>query len=121
MEPKLLNSGRNWLDFVLHENHPLRFSKARGHRIECMFGTVWITAYNELEDHMLTQGQVYVVPNNGLALVEAIGQGKVRIHMPNLVLHVLHRLLALAGWDTAMKAWARCKRAVADALAGRTT
>ena len=65
MEPKLLNSGRNWLDFALHENHPLRFSKARGHRIECMYGTVWITAYNELEDHMLTQGQVYVVPNNG--------------------------------------------------------
>ncbi|HEY8023718.1 MAG TPA: DUF2917 domain-containing protein [Burkholderiaceae bacterium] len=121
MEPKLLNSTRNSLDYVLTENHPLRFSKARGHRIECLYGTVWITAYNELDDHMLTQGQVYSVPNSGLALVEAIGQCKVRIHMPNLVLHMLHRLLTLAGWDTMTAAWSRFKKLVYSALTGRTT
>lgn len=121
MEPRLLNSGKNSLDFVLTENYPLRFSKARGHRIECLYGTVWITAYNELEDHMLTQGQVFVVPNGGLALVEAIGQCKVRIHMPNLFLHVLHRLLTLSGWDPVLNAWARGKKLVLNLLSGRTT
>jgi len=121
MEPRLLNSTRNSLDYVLTENHPLRFSKARGHRIECLYGTVWITAYNELDDHMLTQGKVFQVPNNGLALVEAIGQCKVRIHMPNLMLHVLHRLLALAGWDAVVDTWGRVKKLVVTAFTGRTT
>ena len=51
--------------------------------MECLSGVVWITAYNELSDYMLKAGEVLIIPNNGLTLIEAIGDCRVRIDFPN--------------------------------------
>ncbi|MDR3481259.1 MAG: DUF2917 domain-containing protein [Burkholderiaceae bacterium] len=99
MQPRVQRATRKYIDFALVEDYPLRFSKAKGRRVECLSGVVWITAYNELSDYMLRAGEVFVIPNNGLTLIEAIGDCRVRIDLPNLFLHVLHRLLVLCGWD----------------------
>lgn len=115
MKPRLLKASNQQLDFALTENHPLRFSKARGRRVECVSGTVWITAYDEVTDFMLYPGQVFIVPNNGLTLIEAIGECHVRIDLPSLLGHALHRLLALSGWDNAMRGLARLRRATSGA------
>ena len=109
MKPRLLKSSRNQLDFALTEDHPLRFSNARGRRIECVSGVVWITAYNELKDFMLKPGEVFIVPNNGLTLIEAIDYCHVRIDLPGLLGHVLHRLLALGGWDRVVRGLAKLR------------
>lgn len=109
MQPKLLRAAGNQLEFALTENHPLRFTKAKGHRVECVSGLVWITAYNEAPDYQLRPGEAFIVPNNGLTLVEAIGACQVRVELPGLFGHALHRLLALSGWDNLLPALARLR------------
>jgi hypothetical protein len=104
MQPSVLKATKKYLDFALVEDYPLRFSKAKGRRVQCLSGKVWITACNELPDYMLTPGEVFIIPNNGLTLIEAIGDCRVRIDLPHLFIHVLHRLLVLGGWDRVRQA-----------------
>ena len=52
---------------------------ARGLRIACTAGTVWITVADEPGDTFLSAGQTHVVQGNGLAIVENIGSGSIRI------------------------------------------
>jgi len=99
MQPRVQRATKKYIDFALVEDYPLRFSKAKGRRVECLSGVVWITACNELSDYMLKAGDVLIIPNNGLTLIEAIGDCRVRIDLPNLFIHMLHRLLVLCGWD----------------------
>jgi hypothetical protein len=89
-----VESSRNQLNFALTENYPLRSSNARERRIECVSGIAWITVTNELADFMLKPGEVFIVPSNGLTLIEAIGYGLVRIDLPER-----RRLM----WTAAMK------------------
>lgn len=109
MQPRLQRSTKKYLDFALVEDYPLRFSNAKGRRVECLSGTVWITACNELPDYMLKAGDVFIIPNNGLTLIEAIGDCRVRIDLPNLFLHMLLRLLAVCGWDRLTQAWSKLR------------
>lgn len=48
-------------------------------RLTCIEGIAWITFHGEPEDLMLHAGDVAVVPNGGLVLMEAVGRGRVRI------------------------------------------
>jgi hypothetical protein len=98
--------------YALIENHPLRLTWAKGHRVECVSGRVWITAYNEGGDIELTAGQQFIIPNHGLALVEAIGTAAVRTDKPNLAADILVAMLA------AGKLKLRRALAVPQALAG---
>jgi hypothetical protein len=70
-----LNDG----EIHLTENSPIRLSNAAGQCITCTAGTVWITVAGDTGDIFLTSGETYRVQCNGLALVEAIGAGSVRI------------------------------------------
>ena len=65
------------LDLV--KNHPLRLQDARGLLITCTSGIVWITVNGEADDIFLSTGEAHTLQRNGLALVESIEQGKVRI------------------------------------------
>jgi hypothetical protein len=105
MKPKLLMAARNYLDFALVEDYPLRFSKAKGRRIECLTGTVWITAYDELPDYMLKPGEVFVIPNNGKCVVEAIAYCQVRIDLPSLSWHVILRIFAYCERHLLIPVW----------------
>lgn len=64
----------------LFSNRPLRLNKARGLRIACVSGTIWITIAGQQEDIFLRPGEQHTLRNNGLALVEAIGSGSIRLH-----------------------------------------
>jgi hypothetical protein len=68
--------------FQLYQNHPLRLEQSKNRCVTCLSGRVWITAYNELTDFELNAGDSFVVPNDGLALVDAIGECRVRIDYP---------------------------------------
>ncbi len=83
MKPELTVAHQGQVEYKLTENHPLRLLRAAGRRIECLSGTAWITAYGQNTDFMLRAGQSLVVPNDGLTLVEAVGQGRVRVRMPS--------------------------------------
>ncbi|MDC8760160.1 DUF2917 domain-containing protein [Janthinobacterium fluminis] len=72
------------VEYELTERHLLRLSNAAGRRIECVSGRALITAYGETTDFSLREGNVFIVPNNGLTLVEAIGNGRVRVKSPAL-------------------------------------
>ncbi|MDB5761083.1 MAG: hypothetical protein JWQ21_78 [Herminiimonas sp.] len=97
MEPRVMATGKNCLEFALHENYPLRLTRAQGRRVECVSGIMWITAYDEPADFMLSPGTVFIVPNEGLALVEAaIGRCRVRIEQP-MALHRRLRDIRVSG------------------------
>jgi hypothetical protein len=94
MEPRLIARESDRSDFELHANHPLRLCHARGGRIEALSGTFWITAYNEGADFELRPGQVFIVPNDRLALIEPIERGAVRIERRPSLGATLRRLVA---------------------------
>ena len=62
----------------LQDNQPVRLNGARGLRVTCTVGTVWITQTGVAEDIFLHPGQSFRISNDALALVESIGGGKVR-------------------------------------------
>ena len=67
----------------LADNSPISLRDARGQRIACTAGTIWITLTGETGDIFLSVGEAYVVPGNGLAIVESIGSGGFRIGKPD--------------------------------------
>lgn len=69
-------------EYRLSTNQPLRLEDAGGRVVEGVSGMTWITAYGQHTDFMLREGQTFVVPNDGLTLVEAIGCSRVRVAAP---------------------------------------
>lgn len=58
---------------------PLRLTHARGRRIVCRQGCVWVTAAGWPEDIFLSAGDRWTIPGNGLVLVEAEGSAMVDV------------------------------------------
>ncbi|MES2263242.1 MAG: DUF2917 domain-containing protein [Pseudomonadota bacterium] len=69
-------------EYTLRSDQPLRLEDADGRVVEGVSGTTWITAYGQKTDFMLRPGQRFVVPNDGLTLIEAIGCSRVRVAAP---------------------------------------
>jgi hypothetical protein len=83
MKPELISVTQGQAEYRLTENHPLRVDHAAGHRIECLDGLAWITAYGEKTDFILRAGTTFEVPNDGLTLIEAVGGHQVSIRLPD--------------------------------------
>jgi hypothetical protein len=76
---RLLSETR--IEWELYENRLLRLNGA-GACVTCLEGLVLITAYDQPEDITLSAGEVFIVPNDGLALIESIGYSRVHIALP---------------------------------------
>lgn len=64
---------------ALESGQPLRLKWARGRRVACERGCVWITAPGVASDIFLHAGQRWTIPANGLVLVEAEGSAVVTL------------------------------------------
>lgn len=93
MTPKVLAATQSRVECELHENHPLRLVGAKGRRVQCLEGVVWLTAYNLPTDIFLRAGGSWEIPNGGLVLVEAIGTCRVRVDLPRSFDYDRYRLL----------------------------
>jgi hypothetical protein len=104
MQPKIVAATQSQVECELHPNHPLRLIDAAGRRVQCLTGVVWITAYGQSVDVFLRPGGVYVVPNGGLVLAEAIGHCRMRVDLPRSFDYGSYRGVAqlLQGWKTAL-------------------
>ena len=69
-------------ELSLHNNQPIRLSDAAGIVVHCVSGILWITVNGCPGDTFLRQGESYRLPNNGLALIESIGDGRLRFEKP---------------------------------------
>lgn len=69
-------------EICLKDNQPLRLDDARGLRIECIAGTVWITEVAMPDDVFLLPGQSHRITGNGLSLIEGVGGGRIRLEAP---------------------------------------
>ena len=78
---------------TLDTSHFLRMDKARGCRIVCMSGVLLVTVSGEFRDFELHPSDTMVVPNNGLALIEAVRDSRLLVKAPrrSLILHALNR------------------------------
>ena len=65
-------------ELCLAHHAPIRLMSARGVRIVCTAGRVWLTVEGEAGDFFLAAGESHLVRGRGLALLEAIGCGRVR-------------------------------------------
>lgn len=97
MNPKLIAETGHRLEFALLENYLLRLTNAKGCLVNCVSGIVLITAYNVPEDFELRPADVFVVPNNDLTLVEAIGDCHVQVDLPCLERRQRYRMLPMSG------------------------
>ena len=91
-------------EVCLQHNQPVRLNGARGLRIICTAGTIWITVPGELEDVFLNAGQSYRIGSNQLALIESIVSGKIRLENPgrftslaNIICAVWHSMQRYSG------------------------
>jgi hypothetical protein len=64
---------------LLPAGRPLRLTRARGWRLVCERGCVWITAPGVPDDIYLLAGERWSVPVDGLVLVEAEGEAVVAL------------------------------------------
>lgn len=71
-------------ELCLSDNHPICLRQARGLRVISTAGTIWITVTGEPGDIFLEPGQTYEVSGNGLAIIESIGNGRIRLKKPAL-------------------------------------
>lgn len=68
-------------ELCLRHGKPLRLVRAAGLRVDCLAGNIWITVAGESADVFLRAGECYRIKNRGLALIESIGDGRVRLQM----------------------------------------
>ncbi len=69
-------------EIQLANNQPICASQARGLSITCTLGVIWITVDGEPGDTYLTAGETHELFSNGLAIIESIGEGRIRLHKP---------------------------------------
>lgn len=86
----------------LSENQPLAFRGARGMQVECTEGRVWLTIEGQAGDFFLTPGESLRIESNGLALIEGLPLGTVRLlrHTPWPIRSANRLLRALYGRRT---------------------
>ena len=63
----------------LVDGKPLAFQGARGVHLECIEGMVWLTLEGQAGDFLLARGERLRIESNGLALVEALRSGAIRL------------------------------------------
>lgn len=68
-------------ELCLRHGQPLRLVRAAGVLVDCLAGTIWITVTGEPADVFLQAGQSYRIRDRGLALIESIGDGRVRLRI----------------------------------------
>ena len=83
-------------EIKLSNNQPICARQARGLRITCTSGVIWITVDGEPGDTYLRAGQTHELRGNGLAIIESIGEGRIRLHKPE-AFRQLRRLAATVG------------------------
>lgn len=93
MDLDLFNS-----ELCLADDAPIRLLSARGVRIRCTSGVVWLTIAGEASDIFLAAGDSYLVRGRGLALLEAIGGGRVRFEKASLPLSAFFITMLKGCW-----------------------
>lgn len=95
MQPLLIATTHHNHEWMLIENHPLLLVREQGTQIECQSGKAWITAFNVLEDIELRPGEVFVIPNRGLVLVEGAASCRIRVQRSGGVMRTVLKALRL--------------------------
>jgi hypothetical protein len=63
----------------LVEGEPLAFRAARKYGLECTPGRVWLTVEGQAGDFLIAQGERVHIESDGLALVEGMPSGAIRL------------------------------------------
>jgi len=66
-------------ELCLAHNTPVRLRRAKGVRVTCTQGLLWLTVEGEAGDIVLAPGDSYLIRSCGLGLLEAVGTGRARL------------------------------------------
>lgn len=72
-----INSGATRM--FLTAGRTVRLRRARGLKVACLRGTVWITQDGDLRDIIVGSGEAFTVDRDGLLLIHAFGAAAIAI------------------------------------------
>jgi hypothetical protein len=64
-------------DLLLQDHEVLRLRDARGARVQCLRGALWVTQHRDPEDHFIGPGDALTLDRPGLALIHAIAPAEI--------------------------------------------
>lgn len=70
-------------ELCLRENAPIRLRRARGLRVLCTAGRIWLTDADGSGDVFLGPGQSHTIHGHGLVLLEGLRGGRVCLVPPS--------------------------------------
>jgi hypothetical protein len=70
------------LDRALPERRVLKLIRARGARVVCVAGDVWVTEDGRYDDVVLAAGESAVLERDGMAMITPFGSADVEIVLP---------------------------------------
>lgn len=74
-----MNNDQVSAEIGLCQGRPMRLNDAAGTYVRCLRGIIWITVASEPDDVFLSAGQSYLIPRNGLSLVEWIDNSSIQL------------------------------------------
>jgi Protein of unknown function (DUF2917) len=81
----------------LDGNALLAMRGARGARVECVAGTVWLTIAGQNGDFFLRPGDRLLIESNGLVVAEGLPQGALRVLCSETYKSAVDLAVGLAG------------------------
>jgi hypothetical protein len=108
-------------ELCLAHNAPVRLMSARGVRIICTAGSVWLTVEGEAGDVFLAAGESHLIRGRGLALLEAIGSGRVRFQKAARPFRSLIQALSLSRLKGSSRLGVSCHDASCSRMTLRLT
>ena len=108
-------------ELCLAHNAPVRLMSARGVRIICTAGRVWLTVEGEAGDVFLAAGESHLIRGRGLALLEAIGSGRVRFQKSPKPFHSLMHTLFLSRLTRSGRRGGTCREVTCSQMTPRLT
>lgn len=67
---------------ALDDGRLLSMREAAGWRITCEAGRAWLTLEGHSQDKWLAAGERFILPGNGLAVIEADGEARISLQAP---------------------------------------
>ena len=123
MQAQALGFNSTSSGWQLRDKQLLTLKRAQGERIVCLSGRLLITVFDQQRDIELLPGDSFLIPNQGLTLIEGLDDAVLRIEqepsLSSLALQILGRVFFAGRARPAASGTAGDVRSVCSSCGGR--
>ena len=106
----------------LKDSRAIKLTDARGSRVACLAGVLWITQEHDVRDVVLHAGQDFVISRQGVTLVHACEDSELSVSVRSPAKHTAGRLTGFgaSGWlRVTLQRWLDRASCLAEDAPGR--